>query len=43
MDIVAKYVFAFLLLRWVVNNERTVASMASGLGAAGSHSTPADD
>jgi len=43
MDIVAKYVFAFLLLRWVVNNERTVASMASGLGAAGSHGTPADD
>jgi len=43
MDIIAKYVFAFILLRWVVNNERTVASMASGLGAAGGHGAPADD
>ena len=34
MDIVAKYLFAFLLLRWVVDNERTVADVASGLGAA---------
>jgi halorhodopsin len=44
MDIVAKYLFAFLLLRWVVNNERTVADMASGLGAASrGGAAPADD
>ena len=44
MDIVAKYLFAFLLLRWVVNNERTVADMASGLGSASrSGAAPADD
>ena len=44
MDIIAKYLFAFLLLRWVVNNERTVADMASGLGS-GSRggAAPADD
>ena len=44
MDIVAKYLFAFLLLRWVVENERTVAGMASGLGsAARGGATPGDD
>ncbi len=44
MDIIAKYLFAFLLLRWVVENERTVAKMASGLGAAsGGGAAPADD
>ena len=44
MDIIAKYLFAFLLLRWVVENERTVAKMASGLGAASnSGAAPADD
>jgi len=44
LDIVAKYIFAFLLLRWVAANESTVASMASGLGAAGSSgAAPADD
>ena len=45
LDIVAKYIFAFLLLNWVVNNESTVAQMASGLGAASSSSgaAPADD
>ena len=46
MDIIAKYLFAFLLLRWVVNNERTVADMASGLGSgSGSRggAAPADD
>ena len=44
MDIIAKYLFAFLLLRWVVDNERTVADMASGLGsAARGGATPADD
>ena len=40
LDVLAKYVFAFLLLRWVAANERTVA-------AAGQHSAtgtaPADD
>ncbi|TKX77209.1 capsular biosynthesis protein CpsH [Halorubrum sp. SD626R] len=43
MDIVAKYLFAFLLLRWVVENERTVAGMASGLGAATRGASGADD
>ncbi|PAU84375.1 capsular biosynthesis protein CpsH [Halorubrum salipaludis] len=44
MDIVAKYLFAFLLLRWVASNERTVADMASGLGSASrGGAAPADD
>ena len=45
LDIVAKYIFAFLLLNWVASNESTVAQMADGLGAAGSSSgaVPADD
>ena len=44
MDIIAKYIFAFILLNWVVNNESTVASMASGLGAARrGGAAPADD
>ena len=44
LDIVAKYIFAFLLLRWVADNESTVAGMASGLGSAsGSGVAPADD
>lgn len=30
LDILAKYVFAFLLLRWVAANERTVSTAASG-------------
>jgi halorhodopsin len=38
LDIFAKYVFAFLLLQWVADNERTVASTGSTLGAA-----PGDD
>jgi halorhodopsin len=38
LDIFAKYVFAFLLLQWVADNERTVASAGSTLGAA-----PGDD
>ncbi|UIP00369.1 bacteriorhodopsin [Halobaculum sp. CBA1158] len=38
LDIVAKYVFAFLLLRWVAANERTVANAGSAGAAA-----PADD
>jgi halorhodopsin len=44
MDVIAKYLFAFLLLRWVVNNESTVAAMASGLGSASrGGAAPADD
>ncbi len=40
LDIGAKYIFAFLLLRWVAANESIVSSVASGtLGSA----TPADD
>ena len=40
LDVLAKYVFAFLLLRWVAANEGTVAASSRGLteGAA-----PADD
>jgi halorhodopsin len=40
LDVVAKYVFAYLLLRWVAANERTVAT--SGRAAA-ADATPADD
>jgi halorhodopsin len=43
MDIIAKYLFAFLLLRWVVENESSVAKMASGLGSASGGASPADD
>jgi len=44
MDIIAKYLFAFLLLRWVASNESTVADMAPGLGAASRDgAAPADD
>jgi halorhodopsin len=44
MDVIAKYLFAFLLLRWVVNNESTVGAMASGLGSASrGGAAPADD
>ncbi|MWV65834.1 bacteriorhodopsin [Halorubrum sp. JWXQ-INN 858] len=44
LDIVAKYIFAFLLLNWVVNNETTVANMAPGLGSANrGGAAPADD
>ena len=32
LDILAKYVFAFLLLRWVANNERTIASNPAMFG-----------
>ncbi|TQQ83488.1 capsular biosynthesis protein CpsH [Halonotius terrestris] len=40
LDWVAKYGFGFLLLRWVVNNETLVATIAAGtVGSA----TPADD
>jgi halorhodopsin len=41
LDILAKYVFAFLLLRWVAANEGTVAGSATGIGA--DTATPADD
>jgi halorhodopsin len=40
LDVLAKYVFAFLLLRWVAANERTVAGTS---GEAAVTSTPADD
>jgi halorhodopsin len=39
LDILAKYVFAFLLLRWVAANERTVSTSGSGRAAG----APADD
>jgi len=39
LDIFAKYVFAFLLLRWVADNESTVASGSPSTGA----TTRADD
>ncbi|AAG18795.1 MULTISPECIES: halorhodopsin [Halobacterium] len=32
LDVFAKYVFAFILLRWVANNERTVAVAGQTLG-----------
>jgi halorhodopsin len=38
LDILAKYIFAFLLLRWVAANEGTVAETRTAAGA-----TPADD
>jgi halorhodopsin len=44
MDIIAKYLFAFLLLRWVVDNERTVGDVASGFGSASrGGAAPTDD
>jgi len=39
LDVLAKYVFAFLLLRWVAANESTVDSAAETIGTG----TPADD
>jgi len=41
LDIVAKYVFAFLLLRWVAANQDTIASGSAGASATGA--TPTDD
>ena len=43
LDIVAKYIFAFILLNYVVNNESTIAGMAPGLGPAGAGAAAADD
>jgi len=40
LDVFAKYVFAFLLLRWVAANEQTVATSRKGTAPS---STPADD
>ena len=40
LDVFAKYVFAFLLLRWVAANEDTVATPGAG---AATGATPADD
>ena len=39
LDVLAKYVFAFLLLRWVADNERLVTTTQRDSGAG----TPADD
>ncbi|MFC7136143.1 bacteriorhodopsin [Halobaculum litoreum] len=39
LDVVAKYVFAYLLLRWVADNEGTVADAGDAAGRA----SPADD
>jgi halorhodopsin len=41
LDIVAKYVFAFLLLRWVAANDRLVGSDGATAGTA--EAAPADD
>jgi len=41
LDILAKYVFAFLLLRWVAANDRLVGS--DGATAAAGDAAPADD
>lgn len=41
LDILAKYVFAFLLLRWVADNESTVEGAGTAAGTGGA--TPADD
>ena len=41
LDILAKYVFAFLLLRWVADNESVVEGAGSAAGSGGA--TPADD
>nr|Q48314.1 RecName: Full=Halorhodopsin; Short=HR; Flags: Precursor [Halobacterium salinarum (strain Shark)]AID59896.1 Halo57 [synthetic construct]BAA07822.1 halorhodopsin [Halobacterium salinarum] len=41
LDILAKYVFAFLLLRWVAANEGTVSGSGMGIGSGGA--APADD
>jgi len=41
LDVLAKYVFAYLLLSWVASNERTIAR-ATGSAEAGT-GTPADD
>lgn len=41
LDVVAKYVFAFLLLRWVASNEGTAAGTSSP--AAVGAEAPADD
>ena len=47
LDIGAKYVFAFLLLRWVAANERVIADRPAIIGTGGPHEagtgTPADD
>jgi len=44
LDIGAKYLFAFILLRWVAANEDTVAGALPGVGAESrSQAAPADD
>ena len=39
LDVFAKYIFAFLLIRWVTNNQSSIRDFAIGGGAA----APADD
>ncbi|WP_318568379.1 halorhodopsin [Salinigranum marinum] len=43
LDIGAKYVFAFLLLRWVAANERVVDAVTPGRSTGAETATPADD
>jgi len=44
LDIGAKYIFAFLLLQWVADNQTVVAAVGSVLGGDSSGgATPADD
>ncbi len=43
LDIVAKYLFSFLLLNWVATNESIVANMPSITGESTSGATPTDD
>ena len=44
LDIVAKYIFAFLLLNWVASNESIIADMPSlSSGSAATGAAPADD
>ena len=41
LDIFAKYIFAFLLIRWVTNNESSIRDFA--ITGSGGHAAPADD
>ena len=41
LDVFAKYIFAFLLIRWVTNNESSIRDFA--ITGSGGHAAPADD
>ena len=41
LDVVAKYIFAFLLIRWVTNNESSIRDFA--ITSSGGGAAPADD